>query len=159
MTGIPAADEGNDLPRPDFIMADGGCLAIGESRFGMIVQIDFNSGEAIYMQITNQIIMGIATERLREGDSLPSVRQLAQTAGINMHTANKAYALLRQEGFVTIDRRKGTIISIDPDKVKAMEDMRNHLTLALARGCSKRVTREEVHRLIDDIFDEYQIDR
>ena len=51
----------------------------------MVIEIDFNSDEAIYMQITNQIIMGIATSRLHEGDALPSVRQLASIAGINMH--------------------------------------------------------------------------
>ena len=42
--------------------------------------------------------MGIATDRIREGDSLPSVRQLAENIGINMHTVNKAYAVLKQEG-------------------------------------------------------------
>ena len=56
----------------------------------MIIEINFNSDEAIYMQLTNQIIMGIATSRLKDGDALPSVRQLADTIGINMHTVNKA---------------------------------------------------------------------
>ena len=64
----------------------------------MIIEIDFNSNEALYMQLRNQIIMGIATSQFHEGDSLPSVRQLADTIGINMHTVNKAYSLLRQEG-------------------------------------------------------------
>ena len=72
----------------------------------------------------NQIIMGIATSRLQEGDPLPSVRQLADTVGINMHTVNKAYSLLRQEGFVTIDRRRGAIIAVDVDKIKALEEMK-----------------------------------
>ena len=112
----------------------------------MVIEIDFNSDEAIYMQITNQIIMGIATSRLHEGDTLPSVRQLASIAGINMHTVNKAYALLRQEGFVTIDRRKGAVISIDADKVRALKQ---NLTVAMAWGCCKNVTREEVHQLVD----------
>ena len=124
----------------------------------MVIEIDFNSDEAIYMQITNQIIMGIATSRLHEGDTLPSVRQLASIAGINMHTVNKAYALLRQEGFVTIDRRKGAVISIDADKVRALEEMKQNLT-AMAWGCCKNVTREEVHQLVDEIFDEYDTDR
>ena len=57
----------------------------------MMIEIDFSSDEAIYIQLTNQIIMGIATSRLQEGDTLPSVRQLADTVGINMHTVNKAY--------------------------------------------------------------------
>ncbi len=123
----------------------------------MVIEIDFNSDEAIYIQLTNQIIMGIATSRLREGDTLPSVRQLAETVGINMHTVNKAYSLLRQEGFVTIDRRRGAVIAIDVNKRKALEEMKDHLLVALAKGCCKNVTREEVHQLIDEIFDEYSI--
>lgn len=125
----------------------------------MVIEIDFSSDEAIYIQLTNQIIMGIATSRLQEGDTLPSVRQLAETVGINMHTVNKAYSLLRQEGFVTIDRRKGAVIAIDANKRKALEEMKENLLIALARGCCKNVTREEVHQLIDQIFDEYSIDR
>nr|WP_294525277.1 GntR family transcriptional regulator [uncultured Blautia sp.] len=121
----------------------------------MIIEINFNSDEAIYMQLTNQIIMGIATSRLKDGDALPSVRQLADTIGINMHTVNKAYALLRQEGFVSIDRRRGAVICVDADKVKALEELKEKLTVALARGSCKNVTREEVHQLIDEIFDEY----
>lgn len=125
----------------------------------MVIEIDFNSNEAIYVQLMNQIIFGIATSRLREGDALPSVRQLADTIGINMHTVNKAYALLRQEGFVTIDRRKGAVIAVDVDKMKALEEMKQHLVVAMARGCCKNVSREEVHALIDEIFDEYGIDK
>lgn len=82
----------------------------------MIVEIDFNSDEAIYIQLRNQIIIGIATERLREGETLPSVRQLADDIGINMHTVNKAYSVLKQEGFVKLDRRRGAVISLDADK-------------------------------------------
>ena len=123
----------------------------------MVIEIDFNSDEAIYVQLMNQIIMGIATSRLQEGDPLPSVRQLADTIGINMHTVNKAYSLLRQEGFVTIDRRRGAIIAIDADKMKALEEMKQNLMVALARGYCKNISRTEVHNLIDEIFDEYGI--
>ena len=124
----------------------------------MVIEIDFNSDEAFYVQLMNQIIMGIATSRLQEGDTLPSVRQLADTIGINMHTVNKAYSLLRQEGFVTIDRRRGAIIALDVDKIKALEEMKQNLMVALARGCCKNITRAEVHNLIDEIFDEYGIE-
>ena len=124
----------------------------------MYLEIDFNSDEAIYVQLMNQIIMGIATSRLQEGDPLPSVRQLADTIGINMHTVNKAYSLLRQEGFVTIDRRRGAIIAIDVDKMKALEEMKQNLMVALARGYCKNISRAEVHDLIDEIFDEYGIE-
>ena len=79
----------------------------------MLIEIDFNSNEAIYVQLQNQIIMGIATDAIREGDTLPSVRQLADTVGINMHTVNKAYSILRQEGFIQLDRRRGAVVAID----------------------------------------------
>ena len=124
----------------------------------VVIEIDFNSDEAIYVQLMNQIILGIATSRLQEGDPLPSVRQLADTIGINMHTVNKAYSLLRQEGFVTIDRRRGAIIAVDENKIKAMEEMKENLIVALAKGCCRNVSREEVPGLIDEIYDEYGID-
>ena len=69
------------------------------------LEIDFNSDEAFYVQLYHQIIIGIATSRLQEGDTLPSVRQLADEVGINMHTVNKAYSLLKQEGYIRLDRR------------------------------------------------------
>lgn len=121
----------------------------------MYIEIDFNSDEAIYMQLRNQIIMGIAMSEIREGDTLPSVRQLAQTVGINMHTVNKAYAVLRQEGFVQLDRRKGAVIAIDIDKLKAVAEMKEQLRIVLAQGCCKNISKEEVHGLVDEIFEEY----
>jgi DNA-binding transcriptional regulator YhcF (GntR family) len=122
----------------------------------MLIEIDFQSDEAIYMQLRNQIIMGIATAMIREGDTLPSVRQLADDIGINMHTVNKAYTVLRQEGFVTIDRRRGAVVALDADKVKALGEMKRQLAVILAKGCCKHVTRDEVHALVDDIFDQYE---
>lgn len=90
----------------------------------MIIEIDFNSNEALYMQLRNQIIMGIATSQFHEGDSLPSVRQLADTIGINMHTVNKAYTVLKQEGYVKVDRRKGAVIALDVDRMRAVDELR-----------------------------------
>ena len=72
----------------------------------MVLKIDFDSEEALYTQLCNQIICGIAMDVLHDGDSLPSVRQLADEIGINMHTVNKAYAVLKQEGFLRLDRRR-----------------------------------------------------
>lgn len=120
-----------------------------------MVEIDFNSDEALYIQLRNQIIIGIATDRLREGDTLPSVRQLAEIIGINMHTVNKAYSVLKQEGFVRLDRRRGAVIALDTDKMQALEEMRRDLGVILARGICKRVSREEVHSLVDSIFDAF----
>ncbi len=121
----------------------------------MLIEIDFNSDEAIYVQLQNQIIMGIAMNLIQEGDSLPSVRQLANTVGINMHTVNKAYSILKQEGFIQLDRRKGAVIAIDMDKARALLEMKAQLRVLLARGRCKNISEEEVHALVEEIYDEY----
>lgn len=120
-----------------------------------MIKIDFQSDEALYIQLRNQIILGIATSTLREGDVLPSVRQLAEDIGINMHTVNKAYSVLRQEGFVTIDRRRGAIVSLDVDKLQALDEMQKNLRVLLAKGRCKNITRQEIHDMVDEIFDRY----
>ena len=122
----------------------------------MIIEVDFDSDEAIYIQLCNQIIMGIATSVIREGDSLPSVRQLADTIGVNMHTVNKAYSVLKREGYISLDKRRGAVISLDVDKMEQLEEMRRELRIMLARGCCKNISRQEVHDLVDEIFDDYE---
>ena len=121
----------------------------------MIIEIDFNSDEALYLQLRNQIILGIATSRIREGDELPSVRQLAGDIGINMHTVNKAYTVLRQEGFVKVDRRRGAVVSIDADRMETVKELRKELEVILAKVSCKNISREEVHALIDEIYEDY----
>ena len=121
----------------------------------MILEVDFNSEEALYIQLRNQIIVGIATNRLKEGESLPSVRQLAESIGINMHTVNKAYTVLKQEGIVKVDRRRGAVIAIDADRISDLEQMRESLRVILARASCRNISREEVHALIDEIYEEY----
>ena len=119
----------------------------------MLLTIDFNSDEALYIQLRNQIIIGIATGRIREGDSLPSVRQLADNISINMHTVNKAYSVLRQEGFVKLDRRKGAVICLDVNKQQVLEEMKEEIAVVMAKGICKGIRREEVHRLVDEIYE------
>ena len=121
----------------------------------MIIEIDFNSDEALYLQLCNQIIMGIATAQFHEGDSLPSVRQLADTIGINMHTVNKAYTVLKQEGYVKVDRRRGAVIAIDVDRIRTLEELKKELQVILAKSSCKNISREEIHELIDEIYEDY----
>lgn len=130
-------------------------LNITDRRLCMIIEIDFNSDEAIYIQLCNQIILGIATSRFHEGDPLPSVRQLADSIGINMHTVNKAYTVLKQDGFVKVDRRKGAVIAIDIDKIRAMGEMKKDLKVLIARGSCMDITIQEMHTMVDEIFEEY----
>lgn len=110
----------------------------------MIVRIDQKSEEPLYLQIRSQIIAAIARGELVPGTALPSVRSLASDLGINLHTVNKAYAVLRDEGYVRMRGRAGAVIA-DPaaaDRADAdasaqvkMEDDLFKLALAFrARG-------------------------
>ena len=121
----------------------------------MVLEIDFNSDEAIYMQLRNQIILAIATDEIKEGDSLPSVRRMADNVGVNMHTVNKAYSVLKQEGFIKLDRRKGAVVAVDMDKLQAEADLCQDLRIIIAKALCKNISPEEIHNIVDSIMGEY----
>lgn len=113
--------------------------------------IDTLSEIPIYTQICNGIIKDIADGNLKNGDELPSVRQLANDFGINPMTVNKAYGILKSENIIEIDRRKGSIISVkcsDENKKKILEDLQNIVNEIKARGISK----EEFLQLVERSF-------
>jgi len=120
------------------------------------MKIDFNSDEALYIQLINQIIYGIATSQFQEGDNLPSVRELAEYIGINMHTVNKAYSILKQEGYIKLDRRKGAVVAIDINKMKARENLKEELRVIIAKAICKNLSCEEVYEVVDEIFKEFE---
>lgn len=122
----------------------------------MVIRVDFDSEEALYLQVRNQIIMGIATSQLREGENLPSVRELAETIGINMHTVNKAYGILKQEGYLKVDRRSGAVVAIAVDEMKAREEMMRELQVILAKACCKGISEEEAHEMVSLIYEKYR---
>jgi GntR family transcriptional regulator len=84
------------------------------------ITLDLESEKPIYTQLKFQIIAGIAKKELRPGEALPSVRSLAADLGINLHTVNKAYQQLKQEGFILIHRQKGVVVN--PDGVPPADD-------------------------------------
>ena len=99
----------------------------------MLLTLDLQSEVPIYQQIRQQVIQGVASGKLTPGESLPSVRQLAADIGINLHTVNKAYQLLRDDGVVVIHRQRGVLIADtpkppDPDAfLKTLSERLTHL--------------------------------
>lgn len=87
----------------------------------MIMKLDFASSVPIYQQVRDQIVQAIADEIFKDGDRLPTVRALAQETGINTMTVNKAYQLLKQEGYIITDRRNGAMVCSQ----KKMENQKN----------------------------------
>jgi GntR family transcriptional regulator len=124
----------------------------------MLLTIDFESDIPIYTQLRNQIVEGIALGYLKEGDELPSVRQMAEDIGINMHTVNKSYNVLKQEGFIKLDRRKGAVISLsfEDTKESTVSKLKEELSVVLAEAFCKKLSREEIISLMNEIYNNYE---
>ena len=121
----------------------------------MLIEIDFNSNEAIYVQLQNQIIMGIATDAIREGDT--PVRQTAGRYSRNQYAHSEQSIFDPEAGRIySAGQKKGAVVAIDADKAQAMLKLREKLAILLAKGCCKNISREDVHALVDEIFDEYR---
>ncbi len=108
----------------------------------MVIGINEYSDVPIYLQIRNQIVIGISDGRLAPGEQLPTVRALAEAMGINAMTVNKAYQLLKQEGYIYTDRRNGAKVRERlqfsgelPDESREM--LRRVISEAKVRGMSR----------------------
>lgn len=89
----------------------------------MLITVDKLSDAPLYLQLRDAVIAGIASGELRPGDALPSVRSLAEDLGINLHTVNKAYATLRDEGYVIMLGRRGAYVADAPaDPAAGMDE-------------------------------------
>ncbi|MFF2483262.1 GntR family transcriptional regulator [Paenibacillus sp. NPDC058071] len=125
----------------------------------MIMELDLQSDVPIYTQLMEQIIEGIASGDLSPGEALPSVRSLAADIGINLHTVNKAYALLKQEGYIQIHRKKGVVVAprdelppvTEAYKAKLNVQLRPLAAEAICRGLSQGELAEMIDRLYRDI--------
>jgi len=120
----------------------------------LILKIDFDSDIPIYVQIKNQVVEGIARGELEEGEELPSVRGLADDIGVNMHTVNKAYSLLKDDGYIKIDRRKGAFISLSlkSSNEEFKENLNYQLEYYMAECFNRGISKEDIKSYIDAIF-------
>jgi GntR family transcriptional regulator len=122
----------------------------------MILQINVNSKKSLYTQIYESILLGIATGSLVPGASLPSVRQLGGELGVNLHTVNKAYRLLAQDGFVVINKKKGAFIAMDFSiDGKDIEELRESMTILLAKAHIKGLSLIETQTLVQSITQDF----
>lgn len=124
----------------------------------MIIELDMNSSTPIYVQLRNQIVMGIGRGELKLGESLPTVRQLAQDIGVNTMTVNKAYQILKTEGYIKIDRRHGAIVSdnIDMDIV-FREKLENELELLLAEAAINGMDKRDFLSMCNEIYSKIKV--
>lgn len=119
----------------------------------MILKLDYNSDIPIYVQLRNQIVIGIGVGGLEYGERLPSVRQLADDLGVNAMTVNKAYAILKNEGFISIDRRHGAKVNtLWKTQADFHQKLEHELKLVISEASLKGVGREEFMQICSNIF-------
>ena len=121
----------------------------------MLLKLDFADDTPIYLQIRNQIVLGIANGELKPGEKLPPIRTLAVETGVNTMTVNKAYQLLKQEGYLITDRRLGAMIN--PTRVPEQHPpLTEHpaLKLLLSELYVDGITKEELLAACSKLFDE-----
>ena len=118
----------------------------------MLLQLNFSSDAPIYQQIRNQVVTAIASGELKPGERLPTIRALAEEAGINMMTASKAYQLLKAEGYITTGRRDGAVVRL-PEAGAEPETLEG-LRLRLCELRLAGLGRAEILDLCGRLYDE-----
>ena len=115
----------------------------------------------IYLQLRNEIVKGIGRGEFEPGESLPTVRQMATDLGINTMTVSKAYQLLKTEGFLETDRRKGTTIcyptSSAPQDNRFDEKLTDELELLSAEAKFHGMTLADFLELCQRAFNEMEV--
>ena len=121
----------------------------------MLLSIEPDGAVPIYQQIRDRIVEAIATGAAPVGSGLPATRQLAVDLGINFHTVNKGYDLLRREGLLRIGRKAGAVIQRDatsgPPRPDWEEDWSTRLQTMLAEATAQGLSPEEIIRHCRDI--------
>lgn len=121
----------------------------------MLLSIEPDGSVPIYQQIRDRIVEAIATGEAAVGSGLPSTRQLAVDLGINFHTVNKAYDLLRQQGLIQLNRKTGAVITAPaPDPPFPAEWTARARTL-LAEAVARGVPADEVLRSCQAVLDSF----
>ncbi|MDN3352316.1 GntR family transcriptional regulator [Actinomadura sp. DC4] len=122
----------------------------------MILMVEPDDEVPLYQQLRDRVVEAIAGGELRAGDSLPATRALAADLGINMHTVNKAYDLLRREGLIRLGRRTGAVVvrdaSLPPDGSLASQwegRARTLLAEAVAQGLSEAEIQRRCRAILD----------
>jgi GntR family transcriptional regulator len=124
----------------------------------VFIELDLQSEVPIYTQLVEQLIEGMANGNLKPGDPLPSVRSLAADLGINLHTVNKAYQVLKQDGFLQVHRKQGVVVQSGSMpgvtvefKEKLARQLKGLAAEAAVRGMDEREFAEWCSRVYNQI--------
>lgn len=121
--------------------------------------LEVASEKPLYLQIRDQIVEAIAAGRLRRGVALPTIRQLASDFGVNLHTVHKAYELLRDEGFIQLNRKIGATVAVSPGTLSRQDEWRARLRTLLAEPVARELDTETIISTCRQVLDEFAVER
>jgi DNA-binding transcriptional regulator YhcF (GntR family) len=120
----------------------------------MVITIDQALETPVYRQLERQLVAAVASGELAKGEKLPSVRSLAQDLGINLHTVNKAYAKLVEDGLFVSLGSKGTFVAgaeLPADRTTGIRSVLSSEIAALAaRWIALGGSKDSFVKLCDD---------
>ena len=124
----------------------------------IFIRIEPSSSVPIYRQIIDQIKYQVVTGVLKEGDKVPSVRELAARLAVNQNTILKVYNELCRQNVLKIERGDGTYVSSSKQSISASERktavanvLREAATLAVQLDLSIEQATELLQKEYDDI--------
>lgn len=121
--------------------------------------LEVASEKPLYLQIRDQIVEAIAAGRVRRGAALPTIRQLASDFGVNLHTVHKAYELLRDEGFIQLNRKVGATVLVSPSIPTREDEWRARLRTLLAEPVARELDAEAIMAACRQVLDEFAAER
>lgn len=133
------------------------CLVISDTdgRGKMHIHLDPSSELQLYKQLANQLIELIAKGKLKNGDTLPSVRSMASDLGINVSTVSKSYHELEEKGLIELKPKAKAIIiggqkkELEETEVEKVENaLKPIMAEAIARGLEKDQMTSLFHRIL-----------
>ena len=119
-----------------------------------MLQIDYRSGDALYVQIKSNFKRLILSGILKENDAIPSVRKLAAEFAINVNTVQRAYRELEQEGYIYSIPGKGNFVAKVNDDIfkKNLVDIKENLYEVLEKAKILDISKNEIDKIVDEFF-------
>jgi GntR family transcriptional regulator len=116
----------------------------------MYITVDSEDRRPIYQQVVDEIKALIAKGKLREGDPLPPVRQVAADLGVNLNTIAIAYRELQKEGLISIKHGSGAVVSPRTTSINNDEDWRKPLRVSLTQMVLAGLPRAEIINIVNE---------
>ena len=117
--------------------------------------VDVRSEIAVYRQIENQVMFAITGGTYQSGDSLPAVRDMAATTGVNANTVTKAYRDLELMNLIVTRRGVGVQVARNAAKscrANTLEMVQRHLRMAVGEGLASGMADKEIKGVIVPIL-------